>query len=100
MDMKALKDVLEHLILPALTLSTIPWRFWLELLAALCWKYYHKTTSAPQGQGLLERWVIFKHALKMLYCQWSQSLACSSAHSWVEPFSETIFSWPGIGLWI
>jgi len=53
---------LEHLILPALTLSTIPWRFWLELLAALCWKYYHKTTSAPQGKGLLERWVIFKHA--------------------------------------
>ena len=102
LDIKALKDVLEHLILPALTLSTIPLaviaRITRSAMLEVLSQDYIRTARA---KGVLERWVIFKHALKnallpvvtIVGLQFGTLLGGAI-------LTETIFSWPGIGLWI
>ncbi|MDX2216592.1 MAG: ABC transporter permease [Oculatellaceae cyanobacterium bins.114] len=97
-----LGNVIAHLILPALTLSTIPLAIvaritrsaMLEVLA----QDYIRTARA---KGLLERWVISKHALKnallpvitIIGLQFGTLLSGAI-------LTETIFSWPGIGSWV
>ncbi|MBW4548577.1 MAG: ABC transporter permease [Symplocastrum torsivum CPER-KK1] len=101
-DFKALQDVLKHLILPALTLSTIP----LAILARITRSAMLEVLSqdyirTARAKGLLERWVIFKHALKnallpvvtIIGLQFGTLLGGAI-------LTETIFSWPGIGSWI
>lgn len=101
-DMKALKDVLAHLILPAVTLSTIP----LAIIARITRSAMLEVLSqdyirTARAKGVLERWVIFKHALKnallpvvtIIGLQFGALLGGAI-------LTETIFSWPGIGSWI
>lgn len=101
-DFKALQDVLKHLILPALTLGTIP----LAILARITRSAMLEVLSqdyirTARAKGLLERWVIFKHALKnallpvvtIIGLQFGTLLGGAI-------LTETIFSWPGIGSWI
>ncbi len=101
-DFKALQDVLVHLILPALTLGTIP----LAILARITRSAMLEVLSqdyirTARAKGLLERWVIFKHALKnallpvvtIIGLQFGTLLGGAI-------LTETIFSWPGIGSWI
>jgi len=101
-DIRALRDVLAHLILPALTLSTIP----LAIIARITRSAMLEVLSqdyirTARAKGLLERWVIFKHALKnallpvvtIIGLQFGTLLGGAI-------LTETIFSWPGIGLWI
>ncbi len=98
----ALKDVLAHLILPAITLGTIP----LAILARITRSAMLEVLSqdyirTARAKGLLERWVIFKHALKnallpvvtIIGLQFGSLLGGAI-------LTETIFSWPGIGSWI
>ena len=65
LNCKVLKDVLAHLLLPALTLSTIPLaiitRITRSAMLEVLSQDYIRTARA---KGVLERWVIFKHALK------------------------------------
>ena len=102
LDFKALKDVLTHLILPALTLSTIP----LAIIARITRSAMLEVLSqdyirTARAKGQLERWVIFKHALKnallpvvtIIGLQFGTLLGGAI-------LTETIFSWPGIGSWI
>ena len=102
LNWKALKDVLAHLILPALTLSTIP----LAIIARITRSAMLEVLSqdyirTARAKGVLERWVIFKHALKnallpvvtIIGLQFGTLLSGAI-------LTETIFSWPGIGLWI
>lgn len=102
LDFKALKDVLKHLVLPALTLSTIP----LAIMARITRSAMLEVLSqdyirTARAKGLLERWVIFKHALKnallpvvtIIGLQFGKLLGGAI-------LTETIFSWPGIGSWI
>ncbi|HAA32022.1 MAG TPA: peptide ABC transporter permease [Cyanobacteria bacterium UBA8553] len=102
LDFKALKDVLAHLILPALTLSTIP----LAIIARITRSAMLEVLSqdyirTARAKGQLERWVIFKHALKnallpvvtIIGLQFGTLLGGAI-------LTETIFSWPGIGSWI
>lgn len=102
LNWKVLKDVLLHLILPALTLSTIP----LAIIARITRSAMLEVLSqdyirTARAKGLLERWVIFKHALKnallpvvtIVGLQFGALLAGAI-------LTETIFSWPGIGSWI
>ena len=102
LDMKALKDVLAHLILPAVTLSTIP----LAIIARITRSAMLEVLSqdyirTARAKGVLERWVIFKHALKnallpvvtIIGLQFGALLGGAI-------LTETIFSWPGIGSWI
>ena len=98
----ALKDVLAHLILPALTLSTIPLaiitRITRSSMLEVLSQDYIRTARA---KGVLERGVIFKHALKnallpvvtIIGLQFGVLLSGAI-------LTETIFSWPGIGSWI
>jgi peptide/nickel transport system permease protein len=98
----ALKDVLAHLILPALTLSTIPLaiitRITRSAMLEVLSQDYIRTARA---KGVLERGVIFKHALKnallpvvtIIGLQFGVLLSGAI-------LTETIFSWPGIGSWI
>ena len=101
-NLKALQDVLAHLILPAITLGTIP----LAILARITRSAMLEVLSqdyirTARAKGLLERWVIFKHALKnallpvvtIIGLQFGTLLGGAI-------LTETIFSWPGIGSWI
>ena len=95
-------DILAHLILPALTLSTIPLaivaRITRSAMLEVLSQDYIRTARA---KGVLERWVIFKHALKnallpvvtIIGLQFGTLLGGAI-------LTETIFSWPGIGSWI
>ncbi len=102
LNWKVLKDVLAHLLLPALTLSTIP----LAIIARITRSAMLEVLSqdyirTARAKGVLERWVIFKHALKnallpivtIIGLQFGTLLAGAI-------LTETIFSWPGIGAWI
>lgn len=102
LDFKVLLDVLVHLILPALTLGTIP----LAILARITRSAMLEVLSqdyirTARAKGIPERWVIFKHALKnallpvvtIIGLQFGTLLGGAI-------LTETIFSWPGIGLWI
>jgi len=101
-NLRVLKDVLAHLVLPALTLGTIP----LAILARITRSAMLEVLSqdyirTARAKGLLERWVIFKHALKnallpvvtIIGLQFGTLLGGAI-------LTETIFSWPGIGSWI
>ena len=101
-DFRALQDVLAHLILPAITLGTIP----LAILARITRSALLEVLSqdyirTARAKGLLERWVILKHALKnallpvvtIIGLQFGTLLGGAI-------LTETIFSWPGIGSWI
>lgn len=102
LNWKVMKDAISHLILPALTLSTIP----LAIIARITRSAMLEVLSqdyirTARAKGVLERWVIFKHALKnallpvvtIVGLQFGALLAGAI-------LTETIFSWPGIGSWI
>jgi len=101
-NVAALGDVLAHLALPALTLSTIP----LAILARITRSAMLEVLSqdyirTARAKGLLEYWVIFKHALKnaMLPVITIVGLEFGTLLGGAI-LTETIFAWPGIGKWI
>lgn len=102
LNFPALLDVLAHLILPAITVGTIP----LAIIARITRSAMLEVLSqdyirTARAKGLLERWVISKHALKnallpvvtIIGLQFGTLLGGAI-------LTETIFSWPGIGSWI
>lgn len=98
----ALKNILAHLLLPAITLSTIP----LAILARITRSAMLEVLSqdyirTARAKGLLELFVIGKHALKnaMLPVVTIVGLEFGTLLGGAI-LTETIFSWPGIGKWI
>ncbi|MEO1404549.1 MAG: ABC transporter permease [Cyanobacteria bacterium J06635_1] len=98
----ALRDVVAHLALPAITLSTIP----LAILARITRSAMLEVLSqdyirTARAKGLIEFWVIGKHALKnaMLPVVTIIGLEFGTLLGGAI-LTETIFSWPGIGKWI
>jgi peptide/nickel transport system permease protein len=102
LNITALKDALAHLILPALTLGTIP----LAILARITRSAMLEVLSqdyirTARAKGVPEYRIIFIHALKnallpvitTIGLQFGTLLAGAV-------LTETIFSWPGIGSWI
>ncbi|MBE9077856.1 ABC transporter permease [Romeria aff. gracilis LEGE 07310] len=101
-DFRLLKDVLAHLILPAITLSTIS----LAILARITRSAMLEVLSqdyirTARAKGVLEWRVIFKHALKnaMLPVITIVGLEFGTLLGGAI-LTETIFAWPGIGEWI
>ncbi|RNB83317.1 ABC transporter permease [Brevibacillus fluminis] len=96
---QGLGDVIKHLVLPSVALSTIPMATFARItrssMLEVIKQDYIKTARA---KGLLEFWVIWKHALKnaltpiltVLGMQISMLLGGAV-------LTETIFSWPGMG---
>ncbi|MEM9154243.1 MAG: ABC transporter permease [Cyanobacteria bacterium P01_F01_bin.33] len=101
-NVEALQDVLAHLLLPALTLSTIPLaivaRITRSAMLEVLSQDYIRTARA---KGLVEFWVVAKHALKnaMLPVVTIVGLEFGTLLGGAI-LTETIFSWPGIGKWI
>jgi peptide/nickel transport system permease protein len=102
LDLQLLQDVLSHLILPALTLGTIPLAIvaritrcaMLEVLS----QDYIRTARA---KGLPEFLVIFQHALKNALLPISTTIGLQFGTLLGGAIlTETIFAWPGIGSWI
>lgn len=101
-DFAALKNILSHLVLPAVTLSTIP----LAILARITRSAMLEVLSqdyirTARAKGLVELFVIGKHALKnaMLPVVTIVGLEFGTLLGGAI-LTETIFSWPGIGKWI
>ncbi len=98
----ALKDVLWHLILPSFTLSTIPMaiiaRITRSSMLEVLRQDYIRTAMA---KGLAPQVVYYKHALRnalipivtVIGLQFGILLGGAI-------LTETIFAWPGIGLWL
>ncbi|NJR52288.1 MAG: ABC transporter permease [Leptolyngbyaceae cyanobacterium CSU_1_3] len=98
----ALVDVLSHLILPALTLGTIPLaivaRMTRSAMLEVLSQDYIRTARA---KGLPDRGVIFRHALKNALLPISTTIGVQFGTLLGGAIlTETIFSWPGIGSWI
>jgi peptide/nickel transport system permease protein len=98
----AFADVLVHLILPAITLGTIP----LAIIARITRSAMLEVLSqdyirTARAKGVMERWVIMKHALKnaLLPVVTIVGLQFGTLLSGAI-LTETIFSWPGIGSWV
>ncbi|NJP11242.1 MAG: ABC transporter permease [Leptolyngbyaceae cyanobacterium RU_5_1] len=102
LDGKALVDILAHLILPALTLGTIP----LAILARITRSAMLEALSqdyirTAQAKGVPEIWVICKHALKNALLPVSTITGLQFGTLLGSAIlTETIFAWPGIGSWI
>lgn len=101
-NFQALGDILAHLILPAVTLSTIP----LAIIARITRSAMLEVLSqdyirTARSKGLKELRVIGKHALKnaMLPVITIVGLEFGTLLGGAI-LTETIFSWPGIGKWI
>jgi peptide/nickel transport system permease protein len=101
-NFSALTDVLAHLILPALTLSTIP----LAIVARITRSALLETLSqdyirTARAKGVPERWVVFQHALRnaLLPVVTIAGLQFGTLLGGAI-LTETIFAWSGLGSWI
>ena len=98
----AFADALHHLVLPALTLSTIPMaviaRMTRASLLETLGQDYIRTAWA---KGLTERAVIIRHALRNAAIPTLTVIALEFGFLLGGAIiTETIFSWPGVGRWV
>lgn len=102
LDGRALVDVLKHLMMPALVLSTIPVsiiaRITRSSMLEVLGQDYVRTARA---KGLPKRIAVSKHALRnaLLPVVTVVGLQLGNLLSGAV-LTETIFSWPGIGRWV
>ncbi|MFB2981264.1 ABC transporter permease [Microseira sp. BLCC-F43] len=102
LDIILLQDVLSHLILPAITLGTIP----LAIIARITRSAMLEVLSqdyirTARAKGLPEYLVIFQHGLKNAFLPIITTIGLQFGTLLGGAIlTETIFSWPGIGSWI
>jgi peptide/nickel transport system permease protein len=102
LNLPVFADVLAHLILPALTLGTIPLaivaRITRSTMLDVLSQDYIRTAKA---KGLPDRVVIFRHALKNALLPINTTIGLQFGTLLGGAIlTETIFSWSGIGSWI
>jgi len=98
----ALKDALWHIIMPAVTLSTIPMaivaRMTRSAMLEVLRQDYIKTAKA---KGLSQFMVIFKHALRNALIPVVTTIGLQfGVLLGGAILTETIFAWPGVGKWM
>ncbi len=98
----ALKDALWHIIMPAVTLSTIPTaviaRMTRSSMLEVLRQDYIKTAKA---KGLSQFIVIFKHALRNALIPVVTTIGLQFGVLMAGAIlTETIFAWPGVGKWM
>jgi peptide/nickel transport system permease protein len=98
----ALKDALWHIIMPAVTLSTIPTaiiaRMTRSSMLEVLRQDYIKTAKA---KGLSQFSVIFKHALRNALIPVVTTIGLQFGVLMAGAIlMETIFAWPGVGKWM
>jgi peptide/nickel transport system permease protein len=97
-----LADALRHLILPALALATIPLAVIARMMRAsmleVLSREYIRTAEA---KGLSTGVVVLRHALRNALLPVLTVIGLQVGHLLAGAIlTETIFSWPGIGLWV
>jgi len=95
-------DALQHIILPAVALATIPTaiitRMTRSSMLDVLQEDYIRTATA---KGLSERTVLFRHALKNAFLPVITVIGIQAGILLAGAvLTETIFSWPGIGKWV
>lgn len=98
----ALKDAVWHIIMPAVTLSTIPMaivaRMTRSAMLEVLRQDYIKTAKA---KGLSSFTVIFKHALRNALIPVVTTVGLQFGVALGGAIlTETIFAWPGVGKWM
>jgi peptide/nickel transport system permease protein len=101
-DFIAWRDAAWHIILPAFTLATYPISLTLRMTrAAMVETLSEKYIIAARAQGLPERDILFRYALKNAIIPTLTVLGLSFAYSLTGAFLvEVIFSWPGLGKYV
>ncbi|MCZ7543674.1 MAG: ABC transporter permease [Anaerolineae bacterium] len=98
----ALGDAIIHLILPAITLSTVPIALIARITRSAMLEVLHMDyVRTARAKGLHERVVIREHALRnaLLPVVTVIGLSLGGLLSGAV-LTETIFSWPGMGRWL
>jgi peptide/nickel transport system permease protein len=101
-NLMAFGDVLSHLILPALTLGTIP----LAIVARITRSAMLEVLTADyirtaRAKGLPDRLVIWRHALKNALLPINTTIGLQFGTLLGGAIlTETIFAWAGLGSWI
>lgn len=95
-------DALKHIIMPAVSLATIPTaiitRMTRSSMLDVLQEDYIRTASA---KGLAEKVVLFRHALKNAFLPVITIIGIQAGYLLAGAvLTETIFSWPGIGKWV
>lgn len=95
-------DALKHIIMPAVALATIPTaiiaRMTRSSMLDVLQEDYIRTAKA---KGLVERVVLFKHALKNAFLPVITIIGIQAGTLLSGAvLTETIFAWPGIGKWV
>jgi peptide/nickel transport system permease protein len=101
-NIPAFIDAVQHLIMPAIALATIPTaiiaRMTRSSMLDVLQEDYIRTASA---KGLTERVVLFRHALKNAFLPVITIIGIQAGSLLAGAvLTETIFSWPGIGKWV
>ena len=101
-DWPALVDALRHLILPALALATIPLAIIARMTRASMLEVLSREyVRTAEAKGLSQRAVILRHALRNALLPVLTVIGLQVGHLLAGAIlTETIFSWPGIGLWV
>ncbi len=101
-NIRAFKDALWHLFLPAVALGTIPMaviaRMTRSSMIEVMGEDYIRTAWA---KGLSERIVVLKHAMKNSFTPTLTVMGIEFGYLLGGAIiTETIFSWPGVGRWL
>jgi len=101
-NIKGFLDALQHIILPAVALATIPaaiiTRMTRSSMLDVLQEDYIRTASA---KGLSRQIVLFRHALKNAFLPVVTIIGIQAGVLLAGAvLTETIFSWPGIGKWV
>jgi peptide/nickel transport system permease protein len=101
-DLRAFGDALHHLVLPGVTLGTVPAAVIVRMTRSSVLEVIHEDyVRTAWAKGLSERVVILRHALRnagipvltVISLQFGYLLGGAV-------LTETIFAWPGIGRWL
>ncbi len=98
----ALGDALRHLVLPALTLFTVPLAIIARITRSAMLEVLNQDyIRTARAKGLAERPVIFRHALRnaLLPVITIVGLQLGTLLSGAV-LTETIYAWPGVGKWL
>lgn len=98
----ALRSTLRHLVLPAAALGTIPLAIIARMTrASLLEVLSQEYIRTAEAKGLPQRAVVLRHAMRNALLPILTVTGLQVGHLLAGAIlTETIFSWPGIGLWV
>jgi len=98
----ALVDSIRHLILPAITLGTVPLAFIARMTRSTLMEVMHQDyVRTARAKGLSEKIVILKHALKNAIVPVITVIGLEFGYLLGGAvLTESIFAWPGLGGWL